>query len=79
MSETNRKKTEPIRRMLPTLFLMLIGVACGFLIVEYFNTMQLDDISAGGMLLLLALYLAGMYGAILLQIIIHEAGHLLFG
>lgn len=79
MSDTNDRKTGIIRRILPMLFFILIGIACGLLIVEYFGTIQLEGRSVIGMFLLLALYLIGMYGAILLQIIIHEAGHLLFG
>lgn len=54
---------------------LLIGAACGVLILAY-----LDHHRGGAATLLrmLLLFLC-MYGAMLIQIIIHEAGHLVFG
>lgn len=53
----------------------LIGAGCGGVMLR---TVDGIDSFSGRVLCLIGLF-AAMYGAILLQIIIHEAGHLLFG
>ena len=53
----------------------LIGAGCGGVMLR---TVDWIDSFSGRVLCLIGLF-AAMYGAILLQIIIHEAGHLLFG
>lgn len=73
------KKKDKIKKFLPTLFLMLIGVSCGIFMVEYMRAIESAEKSAGEMLLSVGILFIGMYIAIFLQIIIHEAGHLLFG
>ena len=54
---------------------VLIGAACATLMLPVADRVE----SASGRLLCLLGLFVAMYGAILLQIVIHEAGHLLFG
>lgn len=58
---------------------ILIGAACGFLIIWYLNSLSVFNGSFIKILLSCMLLLIGMYLALFLQIIIHEAGHLVFG
>lgn len=75
MKNKEKKKAAPI---LPTLLLLLIGGACGFLCVQFFPDGMYDlpfPQFAGALLLfLLALYLA-----FFIHIAAHEVGHLVFG
>ncbi|WP_070001013.1 hypothetical protein [Cellulosilyticum sp. I15G10I2] len=79
MSDTNNKKTSIIKQILPILFFMLIGAVCGSFIAKYMRTMEWAEKSIGEMLFSMGFLFSGVYIAIFLQIIIHEAGHLLFG
>ncbi|MBH1939752.1 M50 family metallopeptidase [Mobilitalea sibirica] len=79
MGKTNNKKMSKIKQFIPILFFMLIGAMCGVLIVEFIENMDTAGKSIGQMILSAALLFIGMYVAIFLQIIIHEAGHLIFG
>jgi hypothetical protein len=79
MKNNNNKKASKIKQFLPILFFMLIGAVCGVLIVKYAKNMKesgktLEEIIFGA-----ALLFVGMYIALFIQIIIHEAGHLIFG
>ncbi len=58
---------------------MLIGAACGLLIMLHLEQLSDAGVSAGSRILHLVLLFLCMYGALLVQIIIHEAGHLVFG
>ena len=62
-----------------TLGFMGIGGCCGILMIRFMDmTVSAGTPTVVELLMLSALFLA-MYAGILLQIILHEAGHLLFG
>ncbi len=71
-----KKKKFSWKQMMGHLFFILIGAACGILIAKYLNS---SEKTAGETFFSLAVLFIGMYLAIFLQIIIHEAGHLIFG
>lgn len=79
MGDTDNKKTSKTMSFLPVLFFMLIGAVCGIFIINYIKLMETIDKSKGEIILSIVLLFLGMYVAIFLQIIIHEAGHLFFG
>ena len=60
-------------------FFVLLGGACGFLMVQYMEATASQERGLGEELFLFAGLMLMMYAAIFLQIIVHEAGHLLFG
>lgn len=62
-----------------TMFFVLLGAVCGFLMIAYGKKMADIGKSDGEVLLSFALLFAAMYLAIYLHMIIHEAGHLVFG
>lgn len=57
---------------------LAFGVGCGVLLARYSETVTKDQ-SLGGIFIQLGLLLFGMYLMLFLQIVIHEAGHLVFG
>lgn len=61
------------------LIYLLLGAVCGFIMIMTIDSEYTDTISVGKYLMIFALTLVFMYAAILLQIIIHESGHLVFG
>ena len=74
-----KKKKITWQQYIGMAFYMLIGAACGFLMVMYVD----QSTGAGkplheGLLALAGLFL-GMYAAMFIQLVIHEAGHLVFG
>lgn len=58
---------------------MAIGGACGFLIIRYMEMTSGADTSAVKELLAFSVLLLAMYAGMFLQIILHEAGHLIGG
>lgn len=60
-------------------FGVLLGAACGMMIVGYLDAVVTPETSAGQDLMLYAALLLCLYLAYLLQLVIHEAGHLVFG
>ncbi len=61
------------------LVFVLMGAVCGYIIGEYMDRIFSEGISTtAGLLRVLAL-LAGIYVVMMLQVIVHEAGHLVFG
>lgn len=79
MSEKQQKKKIVWQQYIVMAFFVLIGAVGGFLMVAYID----KGTDAGTpfykeILSLVGLFL-GMYAAILVQMIIHEAGHLIFG
>jgi len=79
MRTTKVKNKLEWRQYLPVLFMMLIGAACGYYIVEYIDGLAEAEKSNSEIVLSAAGLFVGMYLAIFVQIILHEAGHLLFG
>ena len=60
-------------------FFMLIGAACGALMVSFMEQRGAENSSAREDLIFLGVLFIGMYLGIFLQLTIHEAGHLVFG
>lgn len=79
MKDNPKKKKIVWQQYIAIAFYLLIGVICGLLIVKYIDTTSNLKRNPGKEMLLLAVLLFGMYIAIFLQMIIHEAGHLVFG
>ena len=75
-NKRNKKLSAP---WLGILFFALIGAACGAVFLMYLEQAKLAGMSRGQRLLSFALMMVCLYGAILIQIVIHEAGHLVFG
>ncbi len=73
MAKNKKKSALPV---VGIVLYILMGVVCGFLFIKYLDKAHLTDMQE---LLSFVLMIAAMYAAILLQIIIHEAGHLVFG
>ena len=73
------KKAQNKGQWISIVIFLLIGAACGLLILMYLdlpNQHGKDNLAGFASFLLL---LIGMYAAMLIQIILHEAGHLIFG
>ncbi len=64
---------------LGVVFFMLIGAGCGFLMMLCLSNLLDIGVSKGKALLYTLLLVMGMYAAIMIQLILHEAGHLVFG
>lgn len=60
-------------------FFMLIGAVCGVLMVSFVEQRGTENGSVLEDLIPLGVLFVGMYVGIFLQLIIHEAGHLVFG
>ena len=52
---------------------LLMGLGCGII------TAQATDRMGGGLLQMILLVLSGVYGSLLVHIVLHEAGHMVFG
>ena len=72
-----KKKKTDWGGMLMVLFFLLIGGACGLLILDYMDAAGVEDF--GSFLLYFGLLLLALYAVMYLQIILHEGGHLIFG
>ena len=57
----------------------LTGAACGLLFMRYLGRAKNAGVSAGELILSAAVLFLSMYAAMTVQIILHEAGHLIFG
>ena len=67
-----KKTGQVLSRIFPMLLFMLVGGICGVMIGRYLASFD-------GGLMGLALLIVLMYAVMLVQIAIHEAGHLIFG
>lgn len=74
-----QKKSKKSGNYLMMLCFVLIGVVCGVVMMKYIYYSFGSDLSAGEILLILAAAFFTIYIAVLLQIIIHETGHLIAG
>ncbi len=74
-----RKRAKAGRQWLGMVFYLLIGAISGILIIRYLEHYSDGNAGAGMQLLLFGLLMISVYAAMLIQIIIHEAGHLVFG
>lgn len=75
----DKKKKFPWGQVLMLGVFVLIGAACGILMVEVVSRGEAAGRSLGGDVFSLALLFVWMYAAMLVQIVLHEAGHLVFG
>lgn len=76
----NRKKIKHQLQILLIIFLLLIiGFLIGFFLADYISSLVESERSTGEILLVIGSILTSIYTAVFLQIILHEAGHLLFG
>ncbi len=73
-----KKKKQPKTQWLILLGYLLIGAACGVLMLSHVEHLG-SEVSQAGKALRFLLLFACMYAAMTVQIIIHEAGHLVFG
>ena len=73
------KKKVGWRQYLPLLFIMPLGAICGIYIGRYIKKLTVVGGSAADTILLAAVLIMGLYLAIFLQLILHEAGHWFFG
>ena len=78
MSQKETKKKKIGQILIPVCF-VLIGAVCGILFMKYLDRPETAGTSGGGKILIILVALVSMCAALILQIIIHEAGHLVFG
>ena len=78
MSEEKQKK-RGTGKALGTLLNILIGVLCGILIARHMKASGLFKAGNLREAAVFALMMLGFFAAMLSQIILHEAGHLVFG
>lgn len=79
MTDKTKKKKKVWQKYIAIICFMLMGAVCGFLMVTYIDKAFDGEMSVYEEILHLCGLLIGMYAAIFIQIIIHEAGHLVFG
>lgn len=79
MKKKTDRKFKNIGNLLGIIFFLLMGMGCGITTILYFNSVWEGDFSLFQFLLIFIFLFFGMAAAIILQIIIHEAGHLVFG
>lgn len=74
-----KKILKSLSSALPKIIFVLLGGLLGILIGKFFKTDSGADVSGEAAFAKLILWLASIYAGCFLQIIIHEAGHLVFG
>ena len=79
MKKTARKEKTAWGQYVGMGFFVLIGAACGFIMMAYMDACMHAGRTLGETLPEVALLIAGMYAAMAAQLILHEAGHLAFG
>ena len=79
MKKSNGKKKIQWQQYIAVAFFMLIGAVCGILMVQYVDKNAQADVYLGEEVFSLVCLFVGIYIAIFMQLIIHEAGHLVFG
>ena len=78
MNKKPKKNKTSWQQYIGMAFFVLMGAACGFLMMRHIDSFAAEKPLREEILSLVGLFL-GMYAAILVQLIIHEAGHLVFG
>ena len=78
MNPVKKKKKIVWQQYIGMAFMMLIGAMCGFIMVWYIDKSSADTPLYQEILSLVGLFL-GMYVALFFHMIVHEAGHLVFG
>lgn len=79
MKKNSEKKKVQWQQYIAMAFFMLIGAVCGVLMGQYLEQIAETDTPITEEIFLLVCLFIGMYASMLIQIIIHEAGHLVFG
>ena len=74
-----QKKKMAWQQIVATVFLLCVGAACGYFVAMYADQILPSDVAPGAFLLWCGTLLLLLYAAVFLQLILHEAGHLLFG
>ena len=70
------KKKSSLTKYFPMVLFAAVGAACGFFAASYIDTITANT---GQFILWFVLLLMGLYLAVFLQLILHVAGHLVFG
>lgn len=79
MSDKRKKKKTVWQKYTAMAFCLLIVAVCGIIMASYINRGGETETSVAEEIFSLAALFVGMYVAMTVQIIIHEAGHLIFG
>ena len=78
MKDKSKKKKIFWQKYIVMAIYLLVGIICGILFVQYIDSLDVERTPDGELLIFIALIIV-IYIAILLQMIIHEVGHLVFG
>jgi len=78
MNQAKKKKKLVWQQYIGFAFMMLIGAICGIVMVSYIDKSSSDTPLYQDILSFVGLFL-GMYVALFFHLIVHEAGHLVFG
>ncbi len=76
---SDKKKKSKAFKYLPFAVMMLGSVILGFFLGELLFSGFEDDLSFGKILLLIVFFIVSIYAMAVVHIIVHEAGHLVFG
>ncbi len=79
MNKNKKNKPGKWKEFLPIIFFMIVGGVCGIFIAEYLVQLLDTKATLSDIILTFAVLIIWLYIAIFLQIILHEAGHLIFG
>ncbi|MEA5039674.1 MAG: M50 family metallopeptidase [Clostridiaceae bacterium] len=79
MQKKQEKKVKKGSNFWGIVFFLLLGAACGYTVIAYSASNLAAGLSFGEYLMRLGLLLLCIYAAFFLQMILHEAGHLVFG
>lgn len=75
----NKKKRIPWQTALVFLVFVALGGFCGVMIARHMDTISTPDQTMGESLVLFAGMILVLYALLVLQIVVHEGGHLIFG
>ena len=78
MNQIKKKKKIVWQQYIAMVFIMLLGAVCGIVMVKYIDRFGADTTLYEEILSLVGLFV-GMYIALFFHVIVHEAGHLVFG
>ena len=78
MNQGKKKKKIVWQQYIGFAFMMLVGVICGIVIASYLDKFTAETPSHQKLISFAGLLL-GMYAALFFHLIVHEAGHLVFG
>ncbi|MDO5411629.1 MAG: M50 family metallopeptidase [Lachnospiraceae bacterium] len=78
-NKKTKKERGKLAQVLAFVLYMLAGAGCGIFIGKYISELSDSGKTIGELLFEAALLLAGLYLASFFQIVVHEAGHLVFG